>query len=118
MGGRQFVAWFLICEVALFALASLAHGGRLLSGYEHVRAAIAEAVTAGVLAVGLVAFLALPRLARRIALGVQTFALVGVLAGLVAVALGMGSQSTPDLILHGAMILVLLMGLLLTLRSH
>jgi hypothetical protein len=118
MGGRQFVAWFLICEVALFALASLAHGGRLVSGYEHLRAAIAEAVIAGVLAAGLVAFLALPRLARRIALAVQIFALVGVLAGLVAVAMGMASQSMPDLILHGVLILVLLLGFLFTLRSH
>ncbi len=118
MAGRQFIAWLLIGEVVVFALASLAHGGWLVPGYGHRRAAIAEAVIAGVLAVGLVGFLALPRFARRTALAVQIFALVGVLAGLLAIAVGVGPQTTPDLILHAVMILMLLLGFLFTLRSH
>jgi hypothetical protein len=62
---------FLALEAASFASASLIHSGRLVAGYEHRAARIAEAVIAAVLLVGLIAAVALPVHARRVGLTVR-----------------------------------------------
>jgi hypothetical protein len=109
---------FLIFEVTLFALASLAHGGRLMDGYEHSRAAIAEAVVASVLGLGFIISLARPDLARRTAMAVQLFAILGVLVGLVTIVMGVGPQTRADLALHGIMLLTLVIGFLVALKGR
>jgi hypothetical protein len=108
----------LLFEVILFALASLMHGGRLISGYEHMRAAIAEAVIAAVLAIGLLVSLARPASARRTSMFVQAFALLGVCVGLVTMAIGVGPRTKPDLALHAVMLITLILGFLVALRSR
>ena len=113
---RMPAAGFLLFETMLFALASLAHGGILLHGYEHTRAAIAEAVIATVLGLGFMFSVARPGSARRITLGVQAFAIVGVLAGLLMIAIGGGPRTTPDLVLHAVMLTTLIIGSLLALK--
>ena len=109
---------FLLFEVLLFALASLTHGGVILHGYEHARAAIAEAIIATVLGLGFVISLAKPRFARRTTMGVQLFAIVGVLVGLLMIAIGIGPRTTPDLVLHAVMLTTLLIGFLLALKNR
>jgi hypothetical protein len=102
---------FLAVQVALFALASLAHRGVLLNGYEHVRAAIAEAVIAAVLAAGLLLSLMRPWSARAFALAAQGFALLGTLVGVTMILIGVGPRTAPDIALHGVMLVVLTLGL-------
>ena len=108
----------LLFEVILFALASLAHGGHLVTGYEHVRAAIAEAVIAAVLVLGLLVGLARPTSARRAILCVQLFAMMGVCVGLVMIAIGVGPRTLVDVVLYAVMLLTLVFGFLVALRSR
>jgi hypothetical protein len=115
---RANIAWFLIVEVAWFALASLTHSGVLLSGHENHRAKFAELAIATLLGIGLIAGLALPHHMRPIALAVQGLALIGVLTGFMLVASGAGPQTAFDLILHGTAFVLLLLGFILTLRSR
>lgn len=115
---RLSIAGFLVFEVILFALASLTHGGRLIHGYEHMRAAMAEAVIAAVLCIGFITSLAWPQVARRTAMGVQIFAIVGVLVGLVMIAIGVGPRTTPDLVLHAVMLVTLVVGFRVALKGR
>jgi hypothetical protein len=108
---------FLAVEVAIFALASLVHRGVLVRGYEHGRAAIAEAVIAAVLAAGLLLSLMRPWSARAYALFVQYFALLGTFVGVVMILIGVGPRTAPDLALHALMILTLAFGLVAATRA-
>lgn len=109
---------FLLVETTLFALASLTHGGWLLHGYEHARAATAEAVIAAVLGLGFIVSLARPEFARRTAMGVQLFAVLGVLVGLLMIAVGVGPRTLPDLLLHAVMLVTLVTGFIVALKAR
>jgi len=98
-------------EAALFASASLIHAGVLLQGFEHRRASTAEAVIATVLMVGLVAGLVRPARLRTVSVAAQAFALLGTLVGMFTIAIGVGPQTTADLIFHLAVLALLLGGL-------
>jgi hypothetical protein len=102
----------LSVEVVLFVLASFAHRGILVAGYEHGKAAIAESVIAAVLAAGLIVCLVKPIATRTAALWVQCFALLGVCVGLLMIAIGVGPRTGPDLVLHALMLMTLIVGLL------
>lgn len=108
---------FLAGEIVLFAVASLAHRGAILNGYEHARAAIAETVIGAVLSLGLVVSLANPAATRIAALWTQAFALLGVCVGLVMIAIGVGPRTAGDLVLHAIMLLALGLGLLAARRN-
>ena len=108
---------FLAIEVAIFVLASLVHRGVLVRGYEHSRAAIAEAVIAAVLAAGLLLSLMRPWSARAYALFVQYFALLGTFVGVVMILIGVGPRTAPDLALHALMIITLALGLVAATRA-
>jgi hypothetical protein len=108
---------FLAVEVAIFALASLVHRGVLVSGYEHGKAAIAEAVIAAVLAAGLLLSLMRPWSARAYALVVQWFALLGTFVGVAMILIGVGPRTAPDLALHALMITTLAFGLVAATRA-
>lgn len=114
---RSTVLGFLSAEVLIFLLAVLAHGGVILQGYEHPRAATAEAVITAVLTGGLVVAASRPFAAKGTALFVQSFALLGVCLGALLVASGIGPDSTPDLALHAVMIALLIGGLVAASRS-
>jgi hypothetical protein len=109
---------FVLFEAILFALASLTHGGKLFHGYEHTRAAIAEAVIAAVLALGFLIALASPAMASRTAMLVQAFGALGVLVGLVMIAIGLGPRTLLDLVLHAVMLVLLVTGFVAALRSR
>ena len=110
--------WFLGSEAALFFVAALAHAGLLLSGHEHSRARIAETVIGTVLVFGLVGTLLAPASSRSIGIGVQGFALLGVCVGLFTIAVGIGPRTALDLVVHGAMIVLLVTGLVAVVRAR
>ncbi|MCP4565096.1 MAG: hypothetical protein GY873_04900 [Bosea sp.] len=105
------LATVLTVEVLLFAGASLVHAGVLIGGYEHAQARTAEGVIGAVLALGLVICLLRPAAARRAALVVQGFALLGTLVGLFTIAAGVGPQTLADKAFHGLLLVVLIAGL-------
>lgn len=78
----------LLLETATFVGASLIHQGVLVSGYRHQQASVAEAVIAIVLGFGLLLTWTPTPWARRAAVGAQAFGIVGVLVGLVTIAIG------------------------------
>ncbi len=112
------VRTFLGLEAVAFAAASLVHRGALLDGYQHRQAAIAEAVIAGVLALGLIAAAVSPRRARAAGLAAQVFALLGTFVGLTMIAIGVGPQSSFDVVLHIGFVTLLVAGLLVTTRGQ
>ena len=101
----------LATEALALALASLVHRGWMLPGYAHDAAATAETVIAAVLLAGLVLCRILPSRIRAMGLAAQAFALLGTLAGIAAIAGGVGPRTTLDLAYHAAMVAVLAAGL-------
>lgn len=98
-------------EALAFALASLIHRGALLPGYAHGAATTAETVIAAALLAGLALSWILPARIRAIGLAAQGFALLGTVAGLAAIAGGVGPQTALDLVYHAIMVAALAAGL-------
>ncbi|MEZ2409021.1 hypothetical protein AB6806_19630 [Bosea sp. RCC_152_1] len=111
MPHRTKLAFILLVETLLFALASLVHAGVLASGFEHGRAMIAEGVIAAVLGLGLLALLTCPARGPFIALAAQGFALLGTLVGAFTIAVGVGPQTRGDSVFHVVLLVVLLAGI-------
>lgn len=106
------VRWFLALEAGVFAAAALMHAGVIVGGYEHSKAQTAESVIASVLGIGLLAATIFPASSRGIALGVQGFALLGTAVGLLTIAIGIGPRTVVDVLLHGIMIALLVVGMI------
>jgi hypothetical protein len=102
---------FLLIEALSFTTASLIHGGYFIAGYQHPKARVAESVIAAVLFVGLGLTWILPPSVARIGLWAQGFALLGTLIGVFTIVVGVGPRTTPDLIYHLGIVLVLAWGL-------
>ena len=108
---------FLIVEAVSFAVAARIHSGRLIAGYEHSRARIAETVIALVLLVGLAVTWIRPALLRPVGLAAQGFALLGTLVGLFTIAIGIGPRTLPDVLYHVVIVVVLVLGLRVAQRA-
>lgn len=108
---------FLAAGAIIFALASAIHGGWLLDGYQHSEARIAEGVIAIMLLAGLAVSLINPPWTRRAGLLAQGFALVGTLVGVFTIIVGVGPRTTPDVILHIGLVVLLVWGLVSTRSS-
>jgi hypothetical protein len=113
----QTIRVFLLIQGSVFIAASLTHFGVLTHGYEHQRAGIAEGVIGTALWGALVLTVIRPASVRTIGLVVQTFALLGTAVGVVMVAIGIGPRTAPDIALHAAMVLTLVAGLMITVKS-
>jgi hypothetical protein len=109
---------FLLIEALSFATASLIHSGRLIQGYEHPRAKIAEGVIATVLVAGLVLTWIRPVWLRSASLWAQSFALLGTLVGVFTIIVGVGPRTVPDVTYHIAIVLVLASGLAVAARTR
>ena len=107
---------FIALEAAIFLMAAALHSGLFFKDYGHRQAMTAELVIAAVLIAGFVLVWIYRSRRRAIALGVQTFAMVGTLAGASLAFAGVGPQSVPDYALLGIMVIVLFAGLLWTSR--
>jgi hypothetical protein len=114
--GISAVRLLLFLEGSAFALASVIHSGRLVQGYAHLQARNAEAVIAVVLLGALVLTGIRPRWFRRISLYAQAFALAGTMVGIFTILVGVGPRTTPDVIYHIAIVLLLGWGLWLSSR--
>ena len=102
---------FLLVEGLSFLLASLVHAGRLVPGYEHPQARVAESVIGTVLVLGWLWTLIRPVSLRRTALVVQGFALLGTLVGVFTILVGVGPGTAPDVAYHVAIVVILGLGL-------
>jgi hypothetical protein len=114
----QSVKLFLALEAAAFLAASLVHFGIMIDGYQHQKAGTAEGVIGLVLLAGLVLTLIRPLSSRTIGLAVQAFALLGTFVGLFTIAIGVGPQTKPDILLHIALVTLLVSGLVVVWRSR
>jgi hypothetical protein len=108
---------FLAVEAAAFFIAALVHAGRLVPGYEHHAARIAESVLGTLLLAGLVATWLRPAQTRATGLVAQGLALLGTLIGIFTTIVGVGPRSTPDVIYHIAMVALLGWGLATAARA-
>lgn len=114
----RLVRSFLAAEIGVFGSAVLIHSGILTRGYEHSKAATAEAVIGLVLMIGLIASTITPAYSRGIGLASQAFALFGTLVGMFTIAIGIGPRTPLDLALHAGMIALLVTGLVLVSRER
>jgi hypothetical protein len=107
---------FLALEAALFIAAALIHIEVVMDGYHDRESGIAESVIAVALLAGLLTSLLRPAATRQAGIIAQGFALVGTLVG-VTLLLTVGPRTALDIVIHLAMVIVLVMGLLSTVRS-
>lgn len=117
-GSGWTVRGLLLLQIAIFLAAISLHFGLSLGGYRDQAAGTAESVIAIVLAAGFLLTWTPRFWSRRAAIAAQTFGVLGVLVGLFTIAIGVGPRTVLDLILHGAMLLTLLAGLVISLRWH
>ncbi|HET6567963.1 MAG TPA: hypothetical protein VFG50_08355 [Rhodothermales bacterium] len=115
---RQTIRFFLLFEAATFIIASLAHSGVLVTGYEHRAARIAEGVIAAVLVIGLLVSWIRPAWTRAAGLAAQTFSLLGTLVGVFTIIIGVGPQTVSDVVYHVFIIVVLAWGLVVAARAR
>ena len=92
-------------------VASAIHSGYLVEGYPHDGAALPEAVIGSVVLVGLALSWLRRPWGRRSLIGGLAFGLAGSTLGLVLVIIGVGPQSTPDVVYHIGLIVCLVAGL-------
>jgi hypothetical protein len=108
---------FMLAELVAFATAALVHFGTIFGGYEHQKAGTAESVIAAVLLVGLTLISFAPERTRSVALGAQGFALLGTFVGIFTIAIGVGPRTLPDIAYHICIVIVLVWGLVTTMRT-
>ena len=111
------VRGFLLLQIAIFLALVSIHFGLLIGGHRHRNAGTTESVIAAVLVAGLLLTWTPPPWSRRAATAAQSFGILGVLAGLFTIALGIGPRTTLDLALNAALLLTLIAGLAITLRK-
>ena len=107
---------FLGLEVAVFIAAALIHFGVVMDGYNDQEAGTAESVIAIVLLAGLLTSLLRPDWTRRAGILVQSFALVGTFVGLTLL-ITLGPRSLLDISIHVVMVVLLVIGLVVTVRT-
>ena len=103
---------FMMIEAGTFCLAATIHFGRLMAGYGHRKAGIAESVIAFVLLVGLSFTWIRATSTRMVGLTAQSFALLATLVGIFTIAIGVGPRTAPDIAYHVGIVMVLVCGLI------
>lgn len=109
----------LIAAVAALSLfiASLIHFGYFIEGYTHRGAAVPEAVIGAVMVVALTLSWTRVPWGRRALIGGLGFGLAGSTLGLVLVVIGVGPQTTPDIVDHVLLVTGLVIGLFVAATS-
>lgn len=102
----------LFAQILLFGYAALAHFG-IVGDRDDPSAGTAETIIAVALLGGLVWSLARPELTRTAALVSQGFAMLGTMVGFTLV-MTVGPRTTFDMTMHGAMLVLLAVGLYVT----
>src|SRR5690606_13005303 len=102
---------FLLCEAIIFFLAAFVRLGALHTGYVHQKAGTAESVIGTVLLLGWLATWVSPSATRSAGLWAQGFALLGTLVGVFTIIIGVGPRTTPDILFHIILLILLMTGL-------
>jgi hypothetical protein len=105
----------LALETATFVTAALIHFGNLVEGYRHQAAGTGESVIAVVLLCGLAFSWRWP---TQAVIAAQAFATLGVLVGLMTIAIGVGPRTAPDITYHVGILITLIAGLAIALRTR
>jgi hypothetical protein len=113
----QSTLFFMLFEAVTFIAAALVHAGVPVGGYEHREARIAESVIAVVLLLGSLFAGLRPQWTRAAGLAAQGFALVGTFVGIATIAIGIGPRTTPDVVYHTGIVIVLIFGLAAAARA-
>ena len=108
---------FMMIEAGTFCLAATIHFGRLMAGYGHRKAGIAESVIAFVLPVGLAFAWIRATSTRIVGLVAQWFALLATLVGIFTIAIGVGPRTAPDIAYHVGIVIVLVCGLIVAAQA-
>ena len=123
-GADRRYAVLMLAEAATFGIASYLHldgqiplGFTTITGEHFSRASFPEAVIGAVLAAGAVAVAVAPGRARSAALGTTGFAVLGVMTGLGFVLTSSRPHIAIDLSYHLTILLVLLAGLVVLVRT-
>ena len=111
------VRGFLLLQIAILLSMVSIHFGLLTGGYRHRSAGRAELFIAAVLVAGLLLTRTPWPWSRRAATAAQSFGIVGILVGLLTIALGIGPRTMLDLTLNAALLLTLIAGLAITARK-
>ena len=111
------VRGFLLLQIASFLAMVLIHFGLLIGGYRHLAAGTTESLIAAVLVAGLLLTWTPPPWSRRTATAAQSFGTLGVLVGLLTIAVGVRPRTILDLTLNGVLLLTLIAGLAITTRQ-
>src|SRR5438093_3962462 len=106
----------VVLETATFVTAALVHFGDLVDGYRHQAAGTGESVIAVVLLTGLT--LSWTRWPLQAVIAAQAVATVGVLVGLLTIAIGVGPRTAPDIAYHLGILVALIAGLAIALRER
>jgi hypothetical protein len=114
---RSEIVWYLLVEVLLFAFAALAHGGVIMQGHENTRAAAMEPALAVILGGGVIMSFVSPAQTRVVALITQGLALVGVVAGIFMVAMGLEPRTLANLVVLAIMLITVTLGLIVAKRG-
>jgi hypothetical protein len=104
---------FILVAAVSLIVASLIHLEVLMEGYRHQEAGIAEAVIAAGMLIGLAFTWLSGRRGLWAGMISVAFGLLGTLVGLFTIAIGVGPQTTSDLIYHITLTAVLVTGLVL-----
>jgi len=114
----EWIRTFLLVQAATFLFAATFHFGVLVQGHADVRAGIPESVIASVLLAGLLATWIRPGAIRGIGLAAQGFGLAGTIVGVFTILIGIGPRTVPDLVIHAAMLVELVLGLIVAYRGR
>ena len=104
------VRGFLLVQIAIFLVLVTIHFGLLIGGYGHPPAGATESVIVAVLLLGLLLTWTPPPWSRRAATAAQSFGTLGVLVGMLTIALGIGPRIILDLSLNVVLLLTLIAG--------
>ena len=108
------VRTFLLGQIAILLVLASIHFGLLMGGYRHQAAGATESVMMAVLVLGLLLTWTRPPWSQRAVTAAQLFATLGVLVGLVTIALGIRPGTILDSSLNVVLLLTLIAGLVVT----
>ena len=112
----QTIQYFLASEATAFVVGALIHFGFFTQSYKHVPAGIVETLISMLLTLALIGTWIRPAWTRTLGLVVQLVALLGTMAGVITIVIGVGPQTGPDIVYHAVLLLLLVWGLLETWR--
>lgn len=114
----RIIRLLMLFEALTFFIAAAIHFQILFDGYGHREAGTAESVIGCVLLIGLVVSLLRPFWTAAAGIWAQSFALLGTFVGIFMILIGVGPQTTADIVYHIGIVIVLVIGLTIAVRTR